>query len=296
MNALKIYNRSLKKVVDEAVYGQAALRALYPQSRCAQILIWPFLQLVCRMPLVSRLYGYMQSRTSSKKKIEPFIRAYGVDRSEFAQPEFESFNAFFTRQLAPGARPIGEGIIAPADGRYRFIQNISEAQYFYAKGQRFNLATFLDDPALCKRFEGGSALIARLAPPDYHRFHFPISGKASQPTLIEGPLFSVNPLSLRKKLTHLTQNKRWRSLIEGPKGAALMCEIGATCVGSVHYHDCGSVVKKGTEKGYFSFGASAVVVLFEPDQIIFEPDLFEGPAELEVQCKMGETIARFVKT
>lgn len=72
----------------------------------------------------------------------------------------------------------------------------------------------------------------------------------------------------------------------------LFIELGATCVGSIHHTGPTSgSVKKGSEKGYFSFGASAVILLFEKNRITFDADLLEAPAHLEVRCLMGEQIA-----
>lgn len=287
---IPLYDRARKRCIEEPVYGSAFLRALYPSSRLSQLLAWPFLQLICRLPWISALYGWLQRSPVSKKKITPFIQNYGVCEEEFQETNFTSFDAFFTRHLKKEARPIGEGIIAPADGRYRFISDIGKEDFFYAKGQRLNLNELLG-PYEVERFEGGSLVIARLAPPDYHRFHYPASGKAKTPQLIEGPLFSVNPRSLQQKISHLISNKRFITELEGAFGTMLFIEIGATFVGSIHHTKSGWV-EKGEEKGFFSFGASAVLLLFEPGKIVFEPDLFEGPKELEVRCLMGQPIAQ----
>lgn len=288
---LSIFDRTLKKIVQEPVYGAAVLRALYPDAYIGRLVVWPFLQLICCLPWFSALYGWLQKKPASKKKINPFIQNYGVDPSEFQTTNFSSFDAFFTRHLKKETRPIGNGIIAPADGRYRFIQDIAKEDFFYAKGQRLNLKQLVGSDALTERFAGGSLVIARLAPPDYHRFHYPVEGTASTPKQMRGPLFSVNPCSLRQKLAHLTENKRFITIVSGEHGQMLFIEIGATCVGSIHHTKAG-VVEKGDEKGFFSFGASAVLLLFERGKIVFEPDLFAGPEELEVRCLMGQTIAR----
>jgi len=287
---IPLYDRIQKECTKEPVYGATFLRALYPTSRLGQVLVWPFLQVICRLPLISAFYGWLQRRPASKKKVAPFIHSYGVCESDFEKQEFESFDAFFTRRLKKEVRPIGEGIIAPADGRYRFIEKIGEEDFIYAKGQQLSLGELTGSMDRAKRFEGGSLVIARLAPPDYHRFHYPADGIAEKPQLIPGPLFSVNPRSLQQKISHLINNKRFITEVEGDFGHMLFIEIGATFVGSVHHTKCGAV-KKGDEKGFFSFGASAVMLLFEPGRIIFKADLFEGPKDLEVRCLMGQTIA-----
>ena len=112
--------------------------------------------------------------------------------------------------------------------------------------------------------------------------------------MIEGALYSVNPVALRRSLDYLVRNKREWTLIESPHhGKVLMIEIGATCVGSiVQTFDPAGPVPKGGEKGYFAFGGSCVVTLFERGRIRFDRDLVEQSADrVEVYAKMGERIA-----
>ena len=217
----------------------------------------------------------------------------GFAKKPFA---FKSFNEFFYRALKPGARPLASGdrtAVLPADGRHLAFQNVEAAGGFYAKGQRFDLKTFLGDPALAGQFAGGSLLISRLCPVDYHRFHFPVGGSAGEPRLINGFLYSVSPIALRQNLAYLWENKRMVTLVESPVfGQVAVCEIGATMVGSIFQSfDAKKPVAKGDEKGLFKFGGSCVVTLFQPGRIKFDADLVRHSADgLEVYARMGESL------
>jgi Phosphatidylserine decarboxylase len=235
------------------------------------------------------------NRPASRAKVRPFIRDYGLDAEEFADPveHFGSFNEFFHRRLRPGARPVAEAdeaAVFPADGRHLAIAVVDTARQFYLKGQRFDLPAFLRDPELAGQFAGGAMLISRLCPVDYHRYHFPVAGTAAAPVAIDGDLRSVSPLALRRHLEIFWENKRCRTAIESPRfGRVLVVEIGATCVGSIHSTFTPGAVAKGEEKGYFAFGGSCVVTLFQRGRIRFDADLLaQTEAGREVYAKMGE--------
>ena len=184
--------------------------------------------------------GYLQKQPRSRKNIAPFIAAYQIDISEFADPvdSFGSFNDFFIRKLKKESRPVdprSDVAAAPVDGRYLVIKNVREAYRFYVKGQRFNLSSFLQDPRLAQKYQDGSMVIARLNPTDYHRFHFPVAGIPNLSQHIQGALFSVNPFALSKRFSILWENKRMITMIQTAKfGEVCMVEIGATCVGTIH--------------------------------------------------------------
>jgi phosphatidylserine decarboxylase len=290
---IRYFHRTKKTVETEQVYGEAWLRWTYgnPLGRFG-------LELVIKRALLSRIYGWRMNRRYSSQKILPFIDKYDLDVDEFAKSafSFKTFNDFFFRALKPGVRPIvaGERIaVLPADGRHLAIPLIDAGAGFYAKGQRFNLKAFLRDDALASEFNGGAMLISRLCPVDYHRFHFPVAGTPGEPRLINGWLYSVSPIALRKNLAYLWENKRVVTLIESPGfGRVAMVEIGATMVGSIlQTYVPGRAVAKGEEKGLFKFGGSCVVTLFRSGRIRFDADLVEHSAnQLEVYAKMGDRL------
>lgn len=290
---IRYYHRATKTVETEQVYGEDWLRWTYETGlgRFA-------LNALVKRALLSRYYGWRMSMADSARRVLPFIVDYGLDVDEFTKKplSFKTFNEFFYRVLKPGARPIAEGervAVLPADGRHLAFQNVDAAAGFYAKGQRFDLPTFLGDAALAAKFAGGAMLISRLCPVDYHRFHFPVAGQPGEPRLINGWLYSVSPIALRRNLAYLWENKRMVTLVESPVfGTVAVCEIGATMVGSIFQsHVPGRAVVKGEEKGLFKFGGSMVITLFQPGRITLDADLVEQTAAgLETYARMGERL------
>jgi len=280
----------------EEIYGEKWLRFSY-ENFFGKIGLWA----VVKRAWFSRWYGRKMDKPESKKKIIPFIEKYGLDCSEFLQEptSFTSFNQFFYRQLKPESRPIFPGekvVVFPADGRHFLIPDLSQTQYIYAKGQCFELKSLLGCHRLANQFESGSALISRLCPVDYHRFHFPVSGKSGIPKLINGDLLSVNPIALRKKISIFWQNKRYIHILQNEHlGDMIQLLVGATCVGSVHFtakED--SWISKGEECGYFSFGGSCVISIFPKNKIRFNDQLLENSSKgHETYFKMGEYLGGF---
>ncbi|HLB53186.1 MAG TPA: archaetidylserine decarboxylase [Chlamydiales bacterium] len=293
---IQYVDRVSGKSEEEKIYGRWALALLYGESFPARVFSFFFLPIIARISWISKWYGYLQTRPSSKRKVASFIATFRVDTTEFAESEFSCFNDFFIRKLKKEKRPLALGedrAVLPADGRYLVFPNLLKTKQFYVKGQKFDLTSFLFDPNLARQFENGGMVIARLCPTDYHRFHFPCDGIPSAARLIQGALFSVNPIALRKKLSILAENKRMVTEIETKQfGRMLFIEIGATCVGSIHQtYKAGKEVKKGDEKGYFSFGGSCVILLFEKGRIAFDSDLIENSRKgLETKCFFGTSL------
>lgn len=290
---IRYFHRAKQIVETEAVYGGDWLRWTYGTA-AGRFALW----LLVRRAIVSRYYGWRMTWRASANKILPFIVDYDLDVDEFAKKAFafKTFNEFFYRALKDGARPVAGNehvAVLPADGRHLAFQNIDATAGFYAKGQRFDLKAFLGDEQLATEFAGGSMVISRLCPVDYHRFHFPVDGTPGESRLINGWLYSVSPVALRRNLGYLWENKRMVTLIDSPRfGRVAMVEIGATMVGSiVQTFVPGRAAPKGAEKGLFKFGGSCVVTLFGAGRIKLDADLVQRSAEgLEVYAKMGERL------
>ncbi len=291
---ITFFNRLTQRIETEAVYGEGFLRFTY-ESTPGRL---PLHALVKRAAF-SHWYGRRMDAPASRAKIAPFLATYGVDTAEFADApsSFRTFNEFFYRKLNPQARPIAAGeneIVFPADGRHLVLPDIAACDDFFIKGTRFGLTTLLRNTSLAGRFAHGSMLISRLCPVDYHRFHFPCSGTPAVSHPINGPLYSVNPIALRKRPSILWENKRAITPLHTPNlGEVLLLEVGATCVGSiVQTYKPGDEIAKGAEKGYFRFGGSCVITIFEPGRIRFADDLIEhSKAGREVYARMGDVAA-----
>jgi phosphatidylserine decarboxylase len=200
---IEVFNRYTGATEVERVYGESWLRWTYESG-----LGRASLHALVKRAWFSRWYGWRMSRPASAARVEPFIAQYGLDASELDRPadSFATFNEFFSRPLRAGARPIDpdvRSVVFPADGRHLGFARWGTQDRVYAKGQSFDLASLLGDAALGREFAGGALVISRLCPVDYHRFHFPIGGVAGAPRAIEGPLFSVSPIALRRRVEYL---------------------------------------------------------------------------------------------
>lgn len=293
---IQFKDRKTGKIEKELVYGEKALAFLYADN----ILSAFFSHLTAKIPFFSKLYGFFQKLPISKRKIRPFIKKYQIDETEFLEPveKFKSFNDFFIRKLKKQARPIisGENIaIIPTDGRFLFFQNIENSDGFLVKGKKFSLDALLGSSVLADEYRRGSLMLGRLCPCDYHRFHFPCSAVPTVPRLINGPLYSVNPISIKKNISVLAENKRViTELFSDNFGKVIYIEVGATNVGSInqtftpdkHY-------QKGDEKGFFSFGGSSLILLFEENKIRFDQDLIQTSKDLiETRCLLGQSMGQ----
>jgi len=298
MNEIRYIDRLSKQVKLEKVYGQKALWLLYGNGWLSKLLFFLFSPAIVKTPLFSRFYGFLQKRRASRRKVKKFIDKYEVDSSEFLKKTFTSFNDFFIRKLHKKARPIepsSEILTMPADGRYLVFDRLDEVDGFFVKNQRFSLDELVQSPTLAKIYKQGSMAIIRLCPVDYHRFHFPIDCIPDKASLINGYLYSVNLSVLKKNVQYLTQNKRYiTSLKTKDTGTILFIEVGATNVGTVHQtYSPGTLHRKGEEKGYFSFGGSCIIMLFEPGVIAFDTDLLQASKnKMEVRGLMGQSLAR----
>ena len=290
--AKQIYyiNRQTGRTEEELIYGGSALRFLYGSKKGMLIAT-----LLAKFPLFSQFIGWWQRRSWTKKKISPFIAQFGVVASEFDKPVecYPSFDAFFVRTLKKESRPLAPGPIIPADGRYLFYQDISTCDGFVVKDKKFSLEKLVGAESIAKDYARGSMVIARLCPSDYHRFHFPVDCIPGPARLINGPLYSVNPIAVKQNIDLLTENKRMITQLKAEYyGTILFIEIGATNVGSIHQTFCpGTSYKKGDEKGYFSFGGSSLILLFEKGRIKIAKDLLTNSAQhIETLCLMGQPL------
>lgn len=293
MNSIQYVERTTGQVLTEKVAGENALRFTleHPLGR-------GLLEVVVRKPWFSRLYGLWQDSPLSRSSIQGFAEDLKIDLNEAEEPEggYRSFNDFFARKLKPLSRPLADGestLLSPADGRLLVLPEIGEKQVFHIKGIDFSLYRFLQDEAWIRRYQGGSLIIVRLCPADYHRYHFPCGGYATISRRIAGYLYSVNPLAFRRYPGLFAENERQLMEIQSPVfGNVLMAEIGAAMVGKiVQTYQAGVQVKRGEEKGYFKFGASTVILLTEPGRIVWDPDLVENSEKgLETLVRMGEGI------
>ncbi len=289
---IEFYNRTTGAVETEKIFGGGVLCWAY-ETGIGRILV----EGVIKRAFFSGLYGWWAKWPSTKKTVVNFIEDFDLDPNDFQDDvaSFGCFNDFFIRKLKPEVRPIDpapESVVFPADGRHLGFQDLSEVDQIYAKEQSFSLFELFGDAGLAAQFKNGSAVISRLCPVDYHRFHFPASGMCGDPKLINGVLYSVNPIALRRNIGILAENKRVLTKLESETvGTILILEVGATNVGSIIQTSAAGTVGKGDEKGYFEFGGSMTITFFEPGRVELEADLVENTkAGREIYARMGDRV------
>ena len=280
----------------EIVAGDRFLRWIYDTSMGSSLL-----ELIVKKKIFSTLYGKLQDMPFSRRKIESFVTSLGIEMKEAEREgieEYEHFNDFFYRKLKEDARLVckdADCLASPADGRVLVYDKIDIHQVAQVKGINYRLGELLQDEDMASAYQGGTCIVIRLCPADYHRFHFSDSGIPGTSTGIEGMYYSVNPVALKKVAEIYTQNKREITSFNSDHfGKIAILEVGATCVGSIiQTYIPQQKVKKGQEKGYFKFGGSTVILFLEPGTIDIDSDLLRNTeACFETKVNMGESLGR----
>jgi phosphatidylserine decarboxylase len=247
--------------------------------------------------------------------IDNFVVNYRPDMSEAEEPEprrYASFNAFFTRALRPGARPVDpapSALVSPVDGTVSQIGRIEGSTLVQAKGLSYTLESLLDEaaPAWAAAFRGGAYATLYLAPHNYHRIHMPLAGALEAAWYVPGQLFSVNATTASQVPGLFARNERVVCVFaDGPLSFALVL-VGALFVGSMSTVWHGEVtprsprvrgslpldfvrtalkLEKGAELGRFNMG-STVILLLPPGRTEWQGELAAGSA-----VRVGQALAR----
>jgi phosphatidylserine decarboxylase len=284
-------NRTTGETVVERVFGEKALDSLY-WTAAGRISLNA---LLCR-PFASAVYGWLQRRSSSRRKIPAFIASLGIDATEAELPvdAYRSLDDFFIRRLKPGTRPVDPDqrhFIAPCDGRVLVYSSISKGSSTKVKGSQLSVPALLGDPQVAQDYAGAAVIVLRLAPADYHRFHFPEDGVASPSVPVNGRLHSVHPIALSSGAPTFMNKRSITRLRTQSWGLVTIVEIGALCVGTIVQTYQPGLVQRGQEKGFFRFGGSSIVVLVPAGKLKFDSDLVAASSEdLETYVKMGTKI------
>lgn len=252
----------------------------------------------------SEKMGREYDTPESKGHIEPFIQGFNLQDSlvEMVKPDpnsYATFNEFFAREIKESARPIAEpenDLVAssPADCRLTAYQTIDLATEYWIKGKGFSVARLLDDEEVAQQFDGGSIVIARLAPQDYHRWHAPVSGEVVAIKDIPGAYYTVNPQAINEPgtLDVFCENKRSVMMLKrSSTGSPIaVIAVGAMLVGSIKYvggvDQPGTTVRRGQCLGAFYYGGSTVIVLFPRGEIVLDQDLVRNSTEEKCETLM----------
>ena len=287
---IEYIDRATGQKTVESVMGDGALRFAY-ETLLGRTL-WPVL---FGSKLVSAWLGRRYDSPKSRKDIAALAAIPGCRSDEAEKPlaEYESFNAFFTRRLKPGARPLGDGFVSPADGRLLLYLDADADTPFPLKGATRSLRTVFDPAAPAGRYD---IAVVRLAPVDYHRFHFPCDCTTPDPVrTVPGKYHSVNPIALVRYPDVYADNERQIVKCRAPFGDFWMVDVGAFGVGTIVQTAVGTTHRKGEEKGYFKFGGSTVLLALPAGAVAFDDDLVRNSAAgLETRVRCGERLGRIL--
>ena len=269
---------------------------------------------------ISRLVGKLAAAKAgwlTTQLITFFIKAYKINMEEAKlknASDFATFNDFFTRELAEGARTINSDpkiLCYPVDGTISQQGDIVEGQLIQAKGFNYSLTTLLGgNTDTAAPFQQGKFSCIYLAPKDYHRIHMPIDATLREMIYVPGDLFSVNPLTASNVPNLFARNERVVTIFDTAHGPMAMVLVGATIVASIETVWAGTITppagkdifrwqypkdgstaitfKKGDEMGRFKLG-STVITTFAPDMIEFNPN-----AESGTVTRLGEYYADLI--
>ena len=246
----------------------------------ARVLASPFLSVLAGKFLDSRL---------SRPLIGSFIRKNGISMADVKDREFSCFNAFFTRRLIDGARPVDpeEGaLVSPCDGLLTVVP-VTENGFITVKDTPYTVSELLDDEAAARSFVGGTCLVFRLTPKHYHRYCFPCDGEAGENRHINGIYHTVRPLALTYTPVFKTNTREW-TLLHTSFGDLIQMEVGALLVGRIVNDIKSGAFRKGMEKGHFEFGGSTIILLLPPGSTEIN-DCYTA-ADDEIEVRQGERL------
>ncbi len=276
------------KLTQEQVFGARVLRWLY-ESRSGSLLG----QLLTHT-IPCTIYGWTKSRKGSVKEIPNFIKDYGVNAEDFNPIEnYNSFNDYFARTFRTGKREWShDQLVLPAfcEGRYLISKAKDKVNL---KGSRISPLDLIGKK-YGEEYQDATAVICRLAPVDYHWFHFPDDGEILDSFEIKGSLNSVSPIALRNKVDVLNTNKRVVNILNCKNlGEVAYVEIGAFCVGTIIQKWKSKIFNRGEAKGHFLFGGSTVVMLIKNKNIEFNKYLSDYSSKgIESYFKLGSEVGR----
>lgn len=285
-----------------SIYVRVGMHLLYYGSEQEKALHWK--KTLALLQNESEKMGREYDSPESKQHIVPFITSFNLAPTlyEMVEPDpnaYPTFNAFFAREIQESARPIAEPendlvTSSPADSRLTAFPTVDLATKYWIKGFGFTLEKLLGDPQLAAQFDGGSIVIARLAPQDYHRWHAPVSGTVRGIKDIPGTYYTVNPQAINEPgtLDVLCENKRSVMTLErSSTGSPIaIVAVGAMLVGSIKYvggvDTIGAQVRRGQCLGAFYYGGSTVIVLYPPGEVTLDEDLVRNSTVLKTETLM----------
>lgn len=243
-------------------------------------------------------------RRLSQAVVSAYVRYFDVDLHDVDERSlgagYDSFNAFFTRRLREGARPVAEdaAAVAPSDGLLRSVDPIERGTTIAAKGHAYTIGDLLADEEQAEQFVGGHATTIYLHPRDYHRVHCPCDARVHRITTVPGRLLPVTDAAMAREPRLFARNERLIHHLETRFGAMAVVMVAAFGVGhmscayqTVPVHprqiyrtvcDPSISLRKGDELGVFHLGSTVVLLTQRGMQPVLE--------DMPVAVRMGQAL------
>lgn len=244
-------------------------------------------------PFISRIVGRFMDSPVSALLIRPFVRANAIDMSQYFTHDMKCFNDCFVRRVLPGMRPFDadpSAFVSPCDGLLT-VYEIEEGTVLPVKQSHYSIPRLLHSKKLAKRYEGGYCLVFRLCVDNYHRYHYFDDGIKGPNHFIQGKLHTVQPIAL-EKVPVFTENSREFTVMKTRNfGRVVQMEVGAMLVGRIENHHGRHAFRRGEEKGFFKYGGSTIILLFEKDRLFLYDEILQASAlGIETPVTAGEKL------
>ena len=246
-------------------------------------------------PSLSKLCGRFFDSRLSAFLIKGFVKNNNINLEDYQTDGIKTFNQFFRRKIKDGLRPFDftpENLSSPCDGLLS-VWNIeaSNGTVIPVKQSQYTVESLLQNKELAEHYNGGLCLVFRLCVNHYHRYAYADSGKKGPNVFIPGILHTVRPIAL-ENFPVFVQNSREYTVIESSVfGPLVQMEVGAMLVGRIVNHEEEAVVTRGTEKGFFEYGGSTIILILQKDKAKINPEILRNSGHgIETLVKMGEII------
>lgn len=244
-------------------------------------------------PVISKMAGAFMNSRLSKPIINSFIRSNNINMDDYKVENWSCFNEFFTRKLKKGKRPVTKQaniLISPCDG-YLTVYEIDADARFRIKDSIYSVEDLVQNSELAEKYNGGTCLVFRLTPSDYHRYIYPDNGTKGENVFIQGILHTVRPIAFDRYPVFKTNSREYTVLHTNNFDDVVYMEVGAMMVGRIcNYHQKHSY-RRGEEKGKFEFGGSTIILLLKKDIARINPDITKVNINgKEYRVKLGDKV------
>jgi phosphatidylserine decarboxylase len=250
-------------------------------------------------PFISKLAGSILRCPVSRVFIKEFIAQNNINMGEYRSVKYKSFDDFFVREIKEGCRPFpadANTLASPCDGKVT-VYPITPNSVFSIKRSVYSVEDLLQSKNLADKYSGGTCIVFRLSPDDYHRYCFIDDAEILKVTKINGVLHTVRPIAYQNHKV-FCQNSREITVMQTSNfGKVIQIEVGALFVGKISNHKNSGTVLRGEEKGMFQFGGSTIILLFtegavDVDNVIEKNTVLNRETIMRMGERIGESVVR----